>query len=267
MSAGRAAGVHVHVDAPFDTTTPSPLRSGIHSLPINDNPALEMMPTTPIKTHSRRVSEQGTEYGTPQSNIDPSDQLDVPGSPTRLSGHVEDMDDFEQSRGGSNGHLFSYQSQKYASGSRSKGSTGRGSLSSNEGEGDELLDEVDDFLRQQGSSSSSATRGYDVDPSSSRTDSASTSGRFDVYAQPGPSSSKTDSGRTTPDPVLELLDNDDDDLEEEMEMFDQDEEDEEYGTDAGEPLVGRRGRRKRRRWDENENKKESSLWEVGFRDT
>ena len=84
-------------------------------------------------------------------------------------------------------------------------------------------------------------------------------------SQPANSTSGTGSRSTmNDDSILEVMDDDESgsgEGEEEM-MFSEEEGDEEEGYDAGEPLVSRGPRRGRRRWDEEEEKKERSLIEV-----
>lgn len=123
---------------------------------------------------------------------------------------------------------------------------------------DEALDEVDQFLNEA-DEADGETRESSFDFSN---------GRIEI-GKPGTrrhhsstSSFAQSPGSHTSDPLLEVLDNDEDEEDEEgMEMFeDGDEED----FDTEQPLVGRRSgsRRGRRRWEGGERKKDSSLFEV-----
>jgi hypothetical protein len=137
------------------------------------------------------------------------------------------------------------------------GFTGRGQVS-HQREGmdrDSTLDEVDQFLQDEENE-----EGFDLkhDLKRSRSD---TKLDINIPRRNHSSHSSLQSNRShASDPLLEVLDNDDDyeDGDEGMEFLDGDE-DEEF--DTGGPS-GRRSRRGRRRWNEDEGNGEAGLLEV-----
>jgi hypothetical protein len=153
-----------------------------------------------------------------------------------------------------------------SNGSGSNGQTVHISRLKTTEETDTTLDEVDQFLQDE----ENATRESSFDGHTNGTGSGKRS-----YAKtrielnmPRRNDSSQSSLNHSPrshasDPLLEVLDNDDDDDDEEMEMFDNDE-DEEFDTGSAEPGRGRRSRRSRRRWNEDDTRSnEAGLLEVG----
>lgn len=217
----------------------------------------QLDPSTPskaLRTHSRQVSsEAGTEFGTPESSF-PTDSPTIAES-TRMVGlgvstpTLSSNGDRGSPRFGQSGDVF--------------GDGQRLDLNNTAGR-DAALDEVDQFLHEAGEGSEgrggSRSASMDLDYSKTRIE-LNKPGQRPTHSSS--SSFALSSGSHTSDPLLEVLDNDDDDEGEDddedgMEMFeDGDEED----FDSQAPLVGRRGR-KRRRWEGGERRQESKLLEV-----
>ena len=226
------------------------------------------LPTTPskFKTHSRQVSSDGgTEFGTPDSSF-PTD-TDSPAAGTAAESTRPLMVGLGLSTPVSGGSRSNSPSAEFIQEEDVFG--GGQSLDSKKGGSgtvrDAALDEVDQFLNEAARDSDEAgTRGSSLDYSKTRIE---LNGPGQRRQDSTNSSSAQSPGSHTEDPLLEVLDDEEeeDEEEEEMELFEDGDGDEE-DFDTQEPLVGRRGR-KRRRWVGGaERKKDESLLEVSHRD-
>lgn len=200
-------------------------------------------PATPsrLHSHSRQISDGGTEFGTPESSFPP--EADNSGSPTIIESTR--MVGLGISRQGS---VVSADGMDMSGGiPRPSSRDGRGR--------DAALDEVDQFLQDE-------EEGDTFDLNHGRPRSKLD---FNMPRRNDSSHSSLQSHRShASDPLLEVLDNDDDWEEEDegdgMEILDC-EDDEEFET--GGSGAGRRSRRGRRRWNEDEGNGEAGLLEVG----
>jgi hypothetical protein len=205
-------------------------------------------PATPsrLHTHSRQISEGATEFGTPESNFPP--EADNAGSPslgesTRMVGlGISRQGSVVSANGADEGDVFG--------GSRSK-------VSSEVAGRDAALDEVDQFLQDEEEGDT-----FDLNHGDRSTRSKSKF-EFNMPRRNDSSHSSLRSHRShASDPLLEVLDNDDDWEDEDegdgMEVLDGDDDDEDYETGG----AGRRSRRGRRRWNEDEGNGEAGLLEV-----
>lgn len=202
-------------------------------------------PSTPSKlgrTHSRQISsEAGTEFGTPESSF-PTDSPTVADS-TRMVGLGLSTPKLE---GAGTPNMVEGGGDVFGNGQRVD-LTDR----------DHALDEVDRFLNEA-DEDDLETRDSSFDMSKGRIELNMPNPR---RAGSSSSSFAQSPGSHASDPLLEVLDNDEDEDDEGMEMFeDGDEED----LDPEQPLVGHRSgaRRGRRRWEGGERRKESGLFEV-----
>jgi len=200
-------------------------------------------PATPsrLHTHSRQISEGNTEFGTPESNFPAEADSGSPslGESTRMVGLGISRQGSVVSNAGGNVDVFG----------------GLGRSSRDERGRDAALDEVDQFLQDEEEGDTFDLKHGDRP---SRGTSKSNPG-FNMPRRNDSSHSSLQSHRShASDPLLEVLDNDDDweDEEGDMEILDGDE-DEEYEVGAG-----RRSRRGRRRWNEDEGNGEAGLLEV-----
>lgn len=122
---------------------------------------------------------------------------------------------------------------------------------------DKEMDEVDQFLRDE----ENGTRESSLD--GRRSDLKRPFSNHTLRHNDSGTSSLNHSPRShASDPLLEVLDNDEDEDDEGMELFDN-EDDEEYDTGSGPTGAGRRSRRGRRRWNEDDSRSnEAGLLEV-----
>jgi hypothetical protein len=203
-------------------------------------------PATPsrLHTHSRQISEGNTEFGTPESNFPPEVDSASPslGESTRMVGlGISRQGSVVSGNGSGDGDVFGGLVRS------SRDERGR----------DAALDEVDQFLQDEEEGDTFDLKHGDH-PRPTRGTSKSNSG-FSMPRRNDSSHSSLQSHRShASDPLLEVLDNDDDweDEEGDMEIIEGDE-DEEYEVGAG-----RRSRRGRRRWNEDEGNGEAGLLEV-----
>lgn len=247
-------------------------------LPITTTMTRPTTPSKTLRTHSRQVSsEAGTEFGTPESTF-PTDTDSPTTAPqsTRPSmvglGLSTSVTSSSGSGSGSESPArFNSQGDVFGSGQRLNLNGGNGNGNGNEDDRDAALDEVDQFLNE--AARDSLSEGHDTDTRNSSIDYSKTRIELNMPGGQRRHDSSTSSfnlnqspGSHTSDPLLQVLDNDDDeeDEDEEMVLFEDGDGDEE-DFDTQEPLVRRRGR-KRRRWVEGgERKKDSSLLEVSHR--
>lgn len=234
-------------------------------------------PATPSKlalarTHSRHISsEGGTEFGTPESTF-PTDSPTV-GESTRMIGLGLSNTDTGRTGEGSKRGLYPAEDEDDSAdvfgggGSGSNGQTHTLHLSRPRPvvEEDNTLDEVDQFLQDQDEDNQTRESSFDGH-TGGRGKRTFAKTKFELN-KPRRNDSSTSSLNHSPrshasDPLLEVLDNDDDEDDEGMELFDNDD-DEEFDTGSAEPSTGRRGRRSRRRWNEDESRtNEAGLLEV-----
>ena len=227
-------------------------------------------PTTPsktLKTHSRQVSsDAGTEFGTPESTF-PTDTDSPTPAPQSTRPNMVGLGlstPITSSRGSGSGNespaRFGSEGDVFGDGQKLDVNAANGNSR------DAALDEVDQFLNEAARDSLSEdpdTRASSLDYSKTRIELNMPGGQ----RRHDSSNSSFDQslGSHASDPLLQVLNDDDDeeDEDEEMELFEDGEgEGDEEDFDTQEPLVRRRGR-KRRRWVEGgERKKDSSLLEV-----
>jgi len=200
-------------------------------------------PATPsrLHSHSRQISEGNTEFGTPGSNFPAEVDGGSPsqGESTRMVGLGISRQGSVASTGGRDGDVFG----------------GLGRSSPDERGRDAALDEVDQFLQDEEEGDTFDLKHGDR-PSRAFSKSKP---EFNMPRRNDSSHSSLQSHRShASDPLLEVLDNDDDweDEEGDMEILEGDD-DEEYEVGAG-----RRSRRGRRRWNEDEGNGEAGLLEV-----
>jgi hypothetical protein len=215
-------------------------------------------PATPSKLghnrgHSRQLSSNGgTEFGTPDSNF-PTDSPKL-GESTRMVGLG-----ISKSGGTSSAsidrNMYTDQDGEDASDVFGHGQVLHINRPSGKGAMDNEMDEVDQFLRDE----ENGTRESSLD---GRRNSKRPFANHTLRHNDSGTSSLNQSPRShASDPLLEVLDNDEDDDDEGMELFNED--DEEFDTGSGEPGAGRRSRRGRRRYNEDDSRSsEAGLLEV-----